>query len=69
MPKQDHEFINRFVELYSQLPEDEPDMASRRTAILVEMLIGQLAQKGEPVTTQSLRRLIDQALVKHKKTA
>jgi hypothetical protein len=67
MNQQDHVFINRLVELYGELPESDPSMASRRTAILVEMLIKQLEAKGMPVTTQSLRELIEQVIIRHRK--
>jgi hypothetical protein len=69
MAKQNHEFIEALVELYDQIPTDEPQYAVRRAAVLVEYEIRRLVDNGQPVTTENLYNSFLRALNEHKKSA
>lgn len=64
-----HDFIDALVELYEQLPDQTPDEAARRVAVLVDMEMEALESSGQPITRETLRASFEAAIKKHLSSA
>lgn len=64
-----HEFISALIELYEKLPDQSPDGAAHRVAVLVEMELNELEKQGLPITREVLLQKFREAIAQHLKNA